>query len=99
MINFFLLMATLKNNTTPNLMAKTLPILIAVVVVVALGMLAYFMTQQPSPQPTTATSSPTQPPTTTQAPVTKEVKIGCLFDLTGAVADVGFPGLTASEPP
>ncbi len=31
-------------------MAKTLPILIAVVVVVALGMLAYFMTQQPSPQ-------------------------------------------------
>jgi len=84
-------MATLKNNITPNPMAKTLPILIAVVVVVALGMLAYFMTQQPSPKPTTATSSPTQPPTTTQAPVTKEMKIGCLFDLTGATADVGVP--------
>jgi branched-chain amino acid transport system substrate-binding protein len=91
MINVFLFMATLKNNITPNPMAKTLPILIAVVVVVALGMLAYFMTQQPSPKPTTATSPPAQPPTTTQAPVTKEVKIGCLFDLTGATADVGVP--------
>jgi len=91
MINVILFMATLKNNITSNPMAKTLPILIAVVVVVALGMLAYFMTQQPSPKPTTATSPPTQPPTTTQAPVTKEVKIGCLFDLTGATADVGVP--------
>jgi hypothetical protein len=98
MFNVFLFMATLKNNITSNPMAKTLPILIAVVVVVALGMLAYFMTQQPSPQPTTATSSPTQPPTTTQAPVTKEVKIGCLFDLTGATADVGVPWAYASEP-
>ena len=91
MFNVFLSMATLKNNTTPNPMAKNLPILIAAVVVVALGVLAYFMTQQPSPQPTTATSPPAQPPTTTQAPVAREVKIGCLFDLTGPVAEVGVP--------
>ena len=76
-------------------MSKTVPLLIAVIAIAILGVVAYLMTQSPAQQPTlppTATPSPTTPTTpTTPKPPVREVKIGCLFDLTGATGEVGTP--------
>jgi len=71
-------------------MSKTIVgIIIAVVLVIAI---AAILLSQPPPQ--TQAPAATQPATTAQATTParlKEVKIGCLFDLTGATADVGVP--------
>ena len=76
-------------------MASRVAIIAGVIIVIVIIAALAFITTSQQPQPTT-TVSPTPQPTLTQTAQTQQrptvtVKIGCLFDLTGATSDVGVP--------